>query len=278
MLLAQRTSDFAIGKFAVDVESGTPVAEENRDTHDFLRPVLYSILPYFPMATPTDLEKRPTMSESEPLDPTADDQRRGGPPPGPASNPPPADRAHPLEHESPRDRFEKHVANHRDSHDDHDPEETLWSGGYSPKAMTGWWIVLVVITIALLVACFMFSQLPLTVALGIIVLLWVLVAANYARMRLGYHYELTSQRFIHKTGLLTRRSDRVEVIDIDDVSYEQGPVQRLLGVGSILITSSDRSDPELKLLGIDRVSQVAGLIDDVRRKERRRRSLHIESI
>ncbi len=257
---------------------------EKWQAHGFHRPVLYSILPYFPMATPTDQEKRSTMSESEPLHPSADDPRFGDETRDAASNPasanmpqasPSADATRPA---SPRDRFEQQIASRRDNLDDHDPEETLWSGGYSSKAMTGWWIVLIVLSIALLVGCFMFTQLTLVMAMSIIVIMWVFVAGNYARMRLGYHYELTSQRFIHKTGLLSRRSDRIEVIDIDDVSYEQGPVQRLLGVGTIHITSSDRSDPELSLVGIDKVSQVAGLIDDVRRNERRRRSLHIESI
>lgn len=226
------------------------------------------------------------MSESKPLDPPGDDKSFGesrdtaahsspadDPAPAPATGP-----ARPTKPDSPRDRFVRQVANRREAADNHEPEETLWTGGYSPKAMTGWWIVLVAVTIALLAACFMFPQLTFGITLGIIVILWLLVGGNYARMRLGYHYELTSQRFIHKTGLLTRRSDRIEVIDIDDVSYQQGPVQRLLGVGSIDIISSDRSDPELTLVGIEKVSEVAGLIDDVRRTERRRRSLHIESI
>lgn len=179
---------------------------------------------------------------------------------------------------SPRDRFEKLVSDQRDNLDDHEPEETLWHGGYSPKAMVGSWIILAVVSIALLVAAIMLSEFSFSIAFAIIAVLWVLVAANYARMRLGFHYELTSQRFIHKTGLLTRRTDRIEVIDIDDVSYEQGPIQRMFGVGSINITSSDRSDPFLHLVGIDKVGEVSGLIDDVRRAERRRRSLHIESI
>jgi len=99
-----------------------------------------------------------------------------------------------------------------------------------------------------------------------------------AARKLGVHYELTSQRFIHKAGILSRRTDRIELIDIDDVSYVQGIVQRMLGIGSIKITSSDRSHPELSMLGIDGVERVADMIDDARRAERRRRGLHIEAI
>jgi uncharacterized membrane protein YdbT with pleckstrin-like domain len=91
---------------------------------------------------------------------------------------------------------------------------------------------------------------------------------------LGLHYELTTQRFIHQEGVLLRRTDRLEVIDIEDISYSQGIVERMLGIGSIRISGRDQSHPELNLRGIDKVPEVAGLIDDVRREERRRRSLH----
>ena len=95
---------------------------------------------------------------------------------------------------------------------------------------------------------------------------------------MSVHYQLTTQRFIHKSGILKRVTDRIEVIDIDDVTYEQGIVQRMLGVGKIRITSSDRSHPELVLSGINDVATIADLIDDTRRAERRRRGVHIETI
>lgn len=179
---------------------------------------------------------------------------------------------------SPRDRFENEVTRRRNSPDGEHPEEDLWAGGFSPKAMVGWWVSLGLFTILMIVATIMIEPLTWLISLAIVVLMWVVAGMNYARMRLGFHYELTSQRLIHRTGILSRRSDRIEVIDISDVSYQQGPIQRIFGVGTIHITSSDRSDPELHLLGIDKVSEVAGLIDDIRRSERHRRLLHIDSI
>jgi hypothetical protein len=62
------------------------------------------------------------------------------------------------------------------------------------------------------------------------------------------------------------------------VTVQQGPVERMLGVGSVRIVSSDQSTPEFHLIGIEDVRTVAGLIDDARRKERRKRGVHIESI
>jgi hypothetical protein len=72
--------------------------------------------------------------------------------------------------------------------------------------------------------------------------------------------------------------NRVELIDMDDVTYVQGPIQTLLKVGNITIKSSDVSHPVLVLKGISDVKRIAELIDDARRSERRRRGLFMEAV
>lgn len=177
------------------------------------------------------------------------------------------------------ERFQQSIADKKQAELDHDePEETVWSGGYSPKAMIGTWIAMAVLSVLILILSFLFEPITLGIALGGIVLLWIIGAIRYGARRLGYHYELTNQRFIHQTGVLSRQTDRIEVIDIDDVSFKQGPIQRMFNVGTICLTGSDRTHPELTMLGIADVRNVSGMIDDIRRRERRRRSLHIESI
>ena len=52
----------------------------------------------------------------------------------------------------------------------------------------------------------------------------------------------------------------------------------MLGVGTIMLLSSDVSDPQLTMRGIDQVKVIAKQIDDVRRQERRKRGLHIETV
>ena len=175
--------------------------------------------------------------------------------------------------------FRQQVASKQGSAvEDIEPEEELWSGGYSPKAMIGTWVLLGIVSVGLIIVSFMFAGVTLPIALIVIAVLWVIGGVMYAWRKLSVHYQLTSQRFIHQNGILTRQTDRIEVIDIDDVSFNQGPVQRIFGVGTIVITSSDRSHPVLSMIGIADVKDVAGMIDDIRRKERRRRSLHIEAI
>lgn len=183
----------------------------------------------------------------------------------------------PVAEPTAKDAFVRQVAEKQAAADVADQEQTMWSGGYSAKAMLGTWLVVLLLSVAVLAAPF-FTALPWTIAAAVVIGLWVIVGGIYAYRRLGYHYELTNQRFIHQVGVLSRRTDRIEVIDIDDVSFFQGPVQRVLGIGTIEITGSDRTHPRLMMHGIGNVKQVAGMIDDIRRKERKRRSLHIQSV
>jgi len=182
------------------------------------------------------------------------------------------------EEETAANRFRQEIASRRADLDDAPLEESVWSGGYSPKAMIGTWLLMGAVSIALLILPLVVAQLAIPVALLLILLIWVFGGLRYMWRRLSVHYQLTNQRFIHQSGVLTRKTDRIEVIDIDDVSFTQGPVQRMFGVGTIQLTGSDRTHPTLSMIGIAEVSKVAGLIDDIRRTERRRRSLHIESI
>jgi membrane protein YdbS with pleckstrin-like domain len=179
---------------------------------------------------------------------------------------------------SPTERFRQEVASKQVDSDESDEEQEIWEGGYSPKAMVGTWALLGVVSLVILVIAIMSESISLLVGLGVVLLIWVVAGLVYAWRRFGVHYELTTQRFVHQKGILTRQTDRIEVIDIDDVSFTQGPIERIFTVGTIVLTSSDRSHPVLSMIGIADVKHVAGLIDDIRRKERRRRSLHIEAI
>jgi len=88
----------------------------------------------------------------------------------------------------------------------------------------------------------------------------------------------SNQRLFNESGILRRRTDRIELIYIDDVATDQGILERVMGVGSIRITSTDRTHPVLVLQGIEGVREVAAQIDNGRRAERLRRGLHIETV
>jgi hypothetical protein len=180
---------------------------------------------------------------------------------------------------SPAERFKEKMGAPSTSDTASDQEEMLWQGGYSPKAMFLWWIAAAIATLALIVGIvFTLAIPPVPLVLGaLIVLAWLWPACTLFYRRLGIGYKLTSQRFIHERGILSRTTDRIEVIDIDDVGFRQSLVDRMVGVGTIIIESGDRTHPELVLIGIDDVKRVYDLIDSARRKERVRRGIHIAS-
>ncbi len=159
-------------------------------------------------------------------------------------------------------------------------EEELWCGTYSPKAMFGPTVVAIAVTVlaSIGVGAVWNSGAGWTTLAIVLLVMWAGLALVLAYRRLTVRYRLTTYRFFHERGLLSRVTDRIEVIDIDDVTVRQGLVERMVGVGTIVIQSSDRSDPELALPGIDTVKNVADMIDNTRRAERHRRGLHIESI
>ncbi len=157
------------------------------------------------------------------------------------------------------------------------PEETLWEGSYSPKAMLGVAAGAGLASLVLVVAGFIWSP-AWPVFLGLVMLLWIVVGARLAAKRLGIHYRLTNQMFYHQHGVVNRVTNRIEAIDIDDITWEQGPFDRLVDVGKIKISSSDRSDPILYVEGVENVQQVAQLIDKARRAERIRRGVSVESL
>lgn len=188
-----------------------------------------------------------------------------------------SDSPNPSPEKSPTEQFKELASAKLEANAQIPPERSLWKGGYSPKAMYGSWFITAAITIATLVIIGLFAKDVANIwyiAGAALLVLWMAVITIYVVRRLGQHYELTTQRFIHQNGVLVRKTDRIEVIDIEDVSYTQGIIQRMLGVGTIQISGRDQSHPVLVLSGIDNVPEVASLIDDVRRDERRKRSLH----
>ncbi|HEX6962280.1 MAG TPA: PH domain-containing protein [Lacipirellula sp.] len=166
------------------------------------------------------------------------------------------------------------------SADPEDAEEVLWEGRFSKLAMIGSWLGAGLFTLAVVVAGFLvpFDGAMWTWAAVAIGIVWVALVLKLLYQQLSIRYMVTTQRLVHEHGLLWRQSDRIEAIDVDDVTVIQGPIARMVGVGNVKVVSSDQSTPVFFLQGIDDVRNVATMIDEVRRKERRKRGVHIETV
>src|SRR5260221_1034818 len=159
------------------------------------------------------------------------------------------------------------------------PEQELWRGAYSYKAMLGAAIgagIATLIGLILLIWVGRFEAVR-WIILGAIAVMWLYLALSAMRRRIGIRYRLTNQRFFIDTGIFRRVTDRIEVIDINDMEFEQDFFERMFGVGSIKLSATDHSVPKVTLDGIEHVEEVFNLIDQARRAERNRRGLYIEA-
>jgi membrane protein YdbS with pleckstrin-like domain len=168
--------------------------------------------------------------------------------------------------------------------------ETLWVGRYSFKGIVPWMILagLVLILLAFVgwwVASHewkwwgdwggrWFWQ---TTWIGVIgVWLWQLLL--FAWRRLAHRYRLTPQTFFHERGIVFRSTSPIEIVGIDDMTFEQTILERLFGVGTIRLLSKDMSDPMVVMKGLPNVKDAFAKIDQARRAERRARAVRVDNV
>lgn len=156
-------------------------------------------------------------------------------------------------------------------------EEELWAGRYSPRDMIGTWVTAGVVSVGAVIGAAVVNRRDVWWgALAVVILLAFAAGLTLLYRRLNIRYRLTTQRLIQETGILSLRTDRIDIIDINDITVEQGPIQRLLGLGAIKVASNDRTHADLVMSGIENVNHVADLMDNARRAVQRRRGLRID--
>ena len=118
-------------------------------------------------------------------------------------------------------------------------EETLWSTRPSPWMFGRQW-------------CLAILLVPL--GIGVFYGAWLWLSARCTQ------YRLTTERLIWTRGVLTRRTDQVELYRVRDVSLIQPLGLRLLGLGNILVMSSDITTPNDALLAVKQPHDVQELV------------------
>ena len=113
--------------------------------------------------------------------------------------------------------------------------------------------------------------------LGLGVLLWLRVWYLVASMR----YRLTTQRLFVQAGLIAKKLEEVELFRVKDVTLSQGVLQRMLGVGNVVVLSTDDTTPQLVLAGIPEPlaakEQIRGAFRTARQREGLRMGEYIPS-
>src|SRR5271169_6846561 len=89
-------------------------------------------------------------------------------------------------------------------------------------------------------------------------------------------YELTTKRLRTRYGIVTRRGRDIPLTRINDVSFEQGVLDRLLGAGRLVVESAGEHG-QIVLTDIPHVADVQAILfglveDEQRRLERNQRN------
>ena len=60
-------------------------------------------------------------------------------------------------------------------------------------------------------------------------------------------YELTQERLILRSGVLNKKIEELELFRVRDYSIEKPFIYNIFGLGNIILTSSDKTNPYIKL-------------------------------
>ncbi len=110
------------------------------------------------------------------------------------------------------------------------------------------------------------ERLAVGVVAVIILLGWVLVPVLRWRTTT---YELTTRRFRMREGIVARKGRDIPLTRINDVSFEHGPIDRLLGSGRLVVESAGEHG-QLRLNEIPHVEQVQATLYQLVEDEQQR--------
>jgi membrane protein YdbS with pleckstrin-like domain len=160
-------------------------------------------------------------------------------------------------------------------------EKQVWEGRPAWRSYWGGWAVWFLLSIALLIASYRWAggDSALTKAVWLLAAgAGVVILVSEALYVLGRRYRLTTQRlFVHR-GILTRVTDQMELMRVDDVRLRQGVVDRLVNTGSIDVLGTDETDEDVTLESIYAPADVAETLRLHVRGVRTKGTLLVENI
>ena len=83
-------------------------------------------------------------------------------------------------------------------------------------------------------------------------------------------YSLTSKSLIMKKGFFTTTEDDILLFRIMDISIRRSLFQKIVGIGTLNIASSDKSHPTIEIRNIKNVREFKNTLDERVEKERLR--------
>ncbi|MFN0198013.1 MAG: PH domain-containing protein [Planctomycetaceae bacterium] len=165
------------------------------------------------------------------------------------------------------------------------PEKDLWIGRTSWKHYIGRFGLLVLIVLAGGAAIIYATPNPSginwsRVGMSVVALALVagaIIAGPVLWAILSHRYRLTTQRLIIERGIFSQTIDQTELVRVDDVRIHKSLTDRILGLGSVEVISTDATDREIVIPGVTTLDQLADSIR-ARMKAARQRAVYVEHV
>jgi membrane protein YdbS with pleckstrin-like domain len=126
------------------------------------------------------------------------------------------------------------------------PEQTVWTG--SPSQWTNIkWYAFLVLGIAAGVVTSVLTANPLGLLIMILPMPWVVW--NFLKTK-TVRITLTTERLRIESGILSRRIEEIELYRVKDTELAKAVWQRLLGLGTVHLVTSDPTMPRITLESI----------------------------
>jgi uncharacterized membrane protein YdbT with pleckstrin-like domain len=107
------------------------------------------------------------------------------------------------------------------------------------------------------------------IALWVLALIALLLPSLLVRRQ---RYRITNYRIDLETGIIGKRIESTEINRVHDVGFKQGILDRIVGVGTITLHSSDATNPVLQLRSLPEPRKLYDMlkrrVDEVKVKQR----------
>ncbi len=165
-------------------------------------------------------------------------------------------------------------------------EIDVWEARYSSRNFIGRFALRIIISIAWIVgAVYTWGYnhdgfaIPMVVAGIVVLILWLVLLGRVIQARFGHHYRLTTRRLFVSKGVFRHERDQMELLRVQDVlTRQQSLMERILGLGTVIVVPSDKRLPTLHVLGVDDPKGIMDLIWHHARAEQDQRNVRVESL
>lgn len=135
-------------------------------------------------------------------------------------------------------------------------EKDIFIGTPSQKVNMKYFLLSLLI-IPIPIILYMVMQSAFVLSLLIIPISWILVKVVQTS---SIKIRITNQRMIISEGVFNRKTDELELYRVRDVGVEEPFFYRILGIGNVIVKSTDKTDPDILLKGFSKVHELKDII------------------